>query len=59
MRLGITSRSERKEEKKIKVSLVEATEERLLNWERVYAALWTFPIFLQARKVAQCVWKSI
>lgn len=40
--------------KKLEVSLVEATEERLLNWEGVYAALWTFPIFFSAQKVRQC-----
>lgn len=40
--------------KKLGVSLVEATEERLLNWEGVYAAFCTFPIFFSAQKVRQC-----
>lgn len=34
--------------------IVEATEERLLNWEGVYAALWTFPNFLSFQKMLQC-----
>lgn len=42
------SRSGEKTEKKLEVSLVEATEERLLNWEGVHAAFWTFPIFFSA-----------
>lgn len=40
-----------RKEKKLEVSLIEATEERLLNWEGVYAAFWTFPIFFSAQKV--------